>query len=375
MTAIPIHPIEPTRRSGGSGAVAFASVSLGLAVLAAVLAGWAPIGFSIVTVFLFAGPHNWIEFRYFLAKMPAHWGPLRGFFVLAIGGVIVLTVAFAMMPALGRARGWGADDWTVAAASWNTALVLWVAVLAWMCGRMRNATRANPAAVPPSGSARPHDPADADRPSRAPASRPSDWSWALPIGFALVAFIWMVPWAWDLALVYLHPLIAMAFLDRELARRRPQWRRAYHACLACVPLMIGVLWWRLADAPPLAGQDMLSMRITRHAGAGALEGVSPHLLVATHTFLEMLHYGVWIVAIPLVGMRLAPWKLQAVPLYRRSRPWRWVVAGTVLLGVAVVLALWGCFLGDYAVTRDIYFTIAIAHVLAEFPFLLRALAV
>ena len=38
-----------------------------------------------------------------------------------------------------------------------------------------------------------------------------------------------------------------------------------------------------------------------------------------------------------------------------------------------VLLLWGCFLADYPTTRDVYFTVALLHVLAEVPFLLRAL--
>ena len=43
------------------------------------------------------------------------------------------------------------------------------------------------------------------------------------------------------------------------------------------------------------------------------------------------------------------------------------------LGGLVVLLLWGCFLADYPLTRDVYFTVALLHVLAEVPFLLRAL--
>jgi hypothetical protein len=35
--------------------------------------------------------------------------------------------------------------------------------------------------------------------------------------------------------------------------------------------------------------------------------------------------------------------------------------------------LWLCFLADYPTTRDVYFTFAMAHVLAEVPFLLRTL--
>jgi hypothetical protein len=87
----------------------------------------------------------------------------------------------------------------------------------------------------------------------------------------------------------------------------------------------------------------------------------------------MLHYGVWVVAIPLVGLRAAPWRLTGVPLARRSPAWRGVVVGILAAGAVVVLVLWAAFLADYPTTRDIYFTVALLHVLAEVPFLLRAL--
>src|SRR5947209_750694 len=86
-------PPRPTARPRTS-ATAFAAACLTVACAAALLAGWAPVGFSIVTVFLFAGPHNWIEFRYFVSRMPAHWGPLRGYFLLAIAGVVGLAALF-----------------------------------------------------------------------------------------------------------------------------------------------------------------------------------------------------------------------------------------------------------------------------------------
>src|SRR5437764_3137006 len=66
----------------------FIGLALGFAVAACVLAGALPIGFSIVTVFLFAGPHNWFELRYFLARTPPRWGPLAPFFAIGIGGVL-----------------------------------------------------------------------------------------------------------------------------------------------------------------------------------------------------------------------------------------------------------------------------------------------
>jgi len=109
------------------------------------------------------------------------------------------------------------------------------------------------------------------------------------------------------------------------------------------------------------------------AGAGVLTGVSSHLLVATHTFLEMLHYGVWVVAMPLVSLRSAPWRLDNVPLYRRSSAWRAAIITALSVGGVAMLVLWAGFLADYPLTRNIYFTVAMLHVLAEVPFLLRAL--
>jgi len=174
-------------------------------------------------------------------------------------------------------------------------------------------------------------------------------------------------------MVYLHPIIAMLFLWRVLGKRRRVWRPAFATLLATGALALGLIWWNLYDAPALAGQDMLTMRITHHAGAGILKNLSPHALVATHTFLEMLHYGVWIVAVPWLAMRVNPLRLSIAPLARRSPAWRAAVWMIMIFGALIVLSLWGGFLSDYATTRDVYFTLAIAHVLAEAPFLIRTL--
>jgi hypothetical protein len=181
--------------------------------------------------------------------------------------------------------------------------------------------------------------------------------------------------AWLTALVYLHPLMAFWLLDRELRRSRPRWRRPYHLCLAALPLFLGLLWWRLADAPPLPGEDAdpLVLRIAGHAGKGMLPGVSTHLLVVTHTFLEMLHYAVWLIAIPLVGLQAVPWRIDRVPLARRSVLGRRLITALLVGGAGLAVVLWTGFLADYPLTRDLYFTVAVVHVLAEVPFLLRSL--
>lgn len=318
----------------------FAAAAVAVIVAACLLAGWAPLGFSIVTVFLFAGPHNWLEARYMLTRMPARWGPLTAYFTLGIAGVLVLSASIAAVRWIPDWWNWDGNSWRTAYAIWNTALIGWIATLALL--RSRQNPRRN-------------------------------WAWIVPAAFLLVAANWLEPIAWALVLVYVHPLVALWFLDREIGRSQPEWRTAYRGALLLVPVCLGALWWNLWNSPSLPGNDLLTMQITQHAGGGILEGVSTHLLVSTHTFLEMLHYGVWIVAIPLVSVRMAPWNLANVPLARRSSGWRWVIGGAVATGVVVMLMLWGGFIADYPLTRDIYFTVAMLHVLAEVPFLLRLL--
>src|SRR3954469_1786434 len=78
---------------------------LALAGGAVLLAGWLPLTLSIVTVFLFAGPHNWLEARYFLERLPARAGKLLPFFAVSAVGVIGLTALYPLLPVLIRAAG------------------------------------------------------------------------------------------------------------------------------------------------------------------------------------------------------------------------------------------------------------------------------
>lgn len=327
-------PAAPALRVPG---LPFSAAFVALVIGAGVLAGAVPVEFSIATVFLFAGPHNWLEARYVLGRLPARVGKLKWFFVLSAAGMVGLTAGFAAMPwafeQAGDAGGAGA-----VLAAWNTAFLLWVAGLVWM------RSRTNPR---------------------------FDGGWVWPAAFLLIAGVWLNPLALNIALVYLHPLMALVLLDRELGRSRKHWRGAYRVALLAVPLGLAVLYAKLHDAPDLPGTDPLTAAITNHAGAGFLEGVSTHFLVAAHTFLEMIHYGAWVVLIPLVGLRAWPWELHTIPAARRSPAWARGVAAFFLCGLLVVLTLWACFLLDYPTTRSVYFTIALLHVLAEIPFLLR----
>jgi hypothetical protein len=333
-------PLDYCRAGTTASAAGFTCAALAVAGAAALLAGWTPVTFSIVTVFLFAGPHNWLEFRYFLTRLPGRWGRLRGFFLLSFAGMCGLTGAFATVAWLTTRGYFSAEISASTYAGLNSLLIVWIAVLVHMRS-LQNPRR--------------------------------EWVWCWPLAFLAIAGAWLAPYHLGLAMVYLHPLMAFWLLDRELGRSRPEWRRAFHHCLVCVPLLLGLLWWKLASALPLPGDDELTQDIAGHAGAFVLPGISSHLLVSTHTFLEMLHYGVWVLAIPLIGLRAAPWRMEAMPLARRSTAFHRGVVCFLACGLGVVLILWGCFVADYVTTRAVYFTVAMVHVLAEVPFLLRAL--
>jgi len=313
------------------GARLFTSAILGCLLTAAVLASWLPLQVSIVTVFLFAGPHNWFEFRYFLMRLPARFGRSRNFFVTAFAGLGFLTVTYVSLPFIYEDASWSSETWLTVLAMWNTLLLAWLAVLIRLRGKQK---------------------------------RTSEWTWTIPVALALAAFNWLGPEFFSLALVYVHPLVALWFLDRQLKRARPEWLQTYRRCLCLVPVILGVMIWRLAQTTALADDNGLFWRITQHSGAQLLPHVSSHLLVSVHLFLEMLHYGVWIFALPLLAPRFWDFGLKPKGFSRLAL----LAVGLVAVGI-----LWVGFATDYAQTRDLYFTIAIAHVLAEAPFLLKML--
>jgi hypothetical protein len=321
-----------------TGVRLFALMLIASAFLSAMLASWLPLQVSIVTVFLFAGPHNWFELRYFLMRLPARFGRSRNFFAVAFAGIFLLTAAYLAMPALYYADLWSGANWPDAIAGWNTLMLLWLGTLVLM--RSRQSSR-------------------------------RDWFWALPVVFLLCAVNWLAPQLFSLAIVYLHPLVALWFLDRHLRRARPEWLATYHRCLLLLPLLIAGMIWQLQQTTSLADDNGLFWRITQHAGADLLPNVSSHMLVSVHLFLEMLHYGVWIVALPLIGATGAVWNVSTIPLARRRNGFPKLIAAVLILGLFAVALLWFGFSVNYPAMRDVYFAVAMAHVLAEAPFLLR----
>lgn len=307
---------------------------------AAAFASWLPLQVSIVTLFLFAGPHNWFELRYFLTRLPVRFGRSRNFFLTAFAGLGLLTLAYVSLPFLYNATLWTEEAWSIVIASWNTLLLFWLGLLVWL--RSKQKARAN-------------------------------WSWTIPVGLALCSLNWLGPNLFSLAIVYVHPLIALWFLDRHLRRTRPSWLRAYRRCLCLLPLVLAGMVSTLSQTSPLADDNGLFWRITQHSGAQLLPQISSHLLVSVHLFLEMLHYGVWIVALPLIAPSARFWDSKTVPVARHPKGFPRVIGGLLIVGLVAVVALWLGFSINYSTTRDVYFTIAIAHVLAEAPFLLRML--
>lgn len=307
---------------------------------AAILIGSFPLMASIVTIFLFAGVHNLMEFRYFAARMPLRWGRSKPYYSVGIGGVVILTSVYLTLYFASGNWLWSAHSWAIFTATWNTAFVLWIGCLLFLRGKQRPK---------------------------------SDWAWAMPIALLLAALAWLVPQYWSLALVYLHPFIAMWFLERQIRRTRPEWLKPYHYCLASIPIFIFALWMTFANQPNLPEETNLFWRISQHAGSEILPGISSHLLVATHVFLESIHYFVWILLIPLVDRRAIPWKLDQLPLFAKQAGLPRLVIGALAVGVLLVILLWAGFAVDYTATRDVYFAFAIAHVLAEFPFLIKML--
>lgn len=334
-----MQEIRATRSEWTSAQTLFAGFLVACSLGALAIGGF-PLQMSIATIFVFAGAHNFMEFRYFAARMPLRWGKSRLFYTVGIGGVIALAASYIGLYFAGGNWLWSLDTWTVSIAIWNTAFVLWLALLFFLRGRQRPK---------------------------------SDWTWAFPAAFLLAALAWLVPQYWSLSLVYLHPCVAMWFLERQIKRTKPEWLGAYRYCLASIPIFVIVLWITLAGRPNLSEETNLFWRISQHAGSQILPGVSSHLLVATHVFLESIHYFVWILLIPLVDWRAVPWRLGELPLFAREGGFPKLVIGAIVLSLLLVVVLWTGFAIDYTRTRDIYFAFAMAHVLAEFPFLIKML--
>src|ERR1051325_10938192 len=313
-------------RRATAGTISFSGIVVVCVIAAAAFASWLPLQVSIVTLFLFAGPHNWFELRYFLMRLPVRFGRSRNFFLTAFAGLGVLTLSYVSLPLLYKAAWWSDEAWATVIATWNSLFLFWLVLLIWLRGKQK--PRAN-------------------------------WTWTIPLGLALCSLNWLSPDLFSLAIVYVHPLVALWFLDRHLSRTRPEWLRVYRHCLCVLPFVLIAMIWQLSQVSSLPDSNGLFWRITQHSGAEVLTQVSSHLLVSVHLFLEMLHYGVWIVALPLIGASARFWDMKTVPVARHARGFPRLITGLLVLALAAIVFLWLGFSVDYSTTRDVYFTIAI----------------
>src|SRR5918992_4958151 len=98
--SIATWPRVPARERAAVSAKMFAAILIGSALMSAAFASWVPLTASIATVFLFAGPHNWFELRYFLMRLPVRFGRSRMFFMVAFAGIGFLTLTYLALPTL-----------------------------------------------------------------------------------------------------------------------------------------------------------------------------------------------------------------------------------------------------------------------------------
>src|SRR5436309_5335201 len=130
--SIAAWPRATSRTRPRVSARTFAIILFASAALSAAFASLLPLQASILTVFLFAGPHNWFELRYFLMRLPARFGRSRNFFVTAFAGIGFLTVAYVALLVLNAFSLWPDYAWPTVLASWNTLLLLWLGLLVWL---------------------------------------------------------------------------------------------------------------------------------------------------------------------------------------------------------------------------------------------------
>lgn len=311
---------------------------LGFTAASAILAGLFPMGFAILIVCLFAGPHNWAELRFLLARTPTGMGPLRPYFLVAAAGVAAISAGSVGIAYAAGIPGVSYDHILRAFSIWSTGFVLWVLVLVWM--------------------------REGQKPVRS-------WPAARPVGLALIVLAWFDPPTFSFVLVYGHPLVSLWILDRELYRRKSPARAIYRGCLASVPLFVGLIAWLVGNPAPLANVDAHTRGILIQGGANLFPLLPDVFCVAVHAFLEMLHYGVWLVAFPLASEGSLRAVLDPAWLSNRFPKARTLIRLLLAFSTLMVLVLWISFCVDPAWTRQIYFTLAVIHVISEIPALLR----
>lgn len=279
-----------------------------------------PFVAAALSVGFLAGPHNWMEVRYLLGRLPGRAGKLKTYFYVSAVGTTLLGVSSILLP-------WFASS--LALRVWNLTLIAWVVGLASL-RRTENPRR--------------------------------DWPWLEPCALAIAGIMWLYPQLFTLALVFGHPLLALLILDKELHAFRRAERAVYRQVLWAVPFGMMVLVFSLSQRHLFLPSDLVSFF--------TLSDQTP-IFLAAHTYLELLHYAVWIGALPLLAKLTKRNSLETFPVLKKNESRLNWAKGGLVLGALVAGVLWWGFTQDYEMTRELYFRVAVFHVLIEFPFLVR----
>jgi len=314
-----------------TSAHAFKIVALTIVICSAFLAGSTPFWFTVAIVVLFGGPHNYSELRYALSRFPSRFGPLRPFFITSFAGVALLyltEVALVLVTntnTISTAQAW------ILLLTWNELFIAWILALSILryCKHDRQSVITN-CAIALIG------------------------SWANILS----------PQMFTIAMTYLHPMLGLWLFERELRRTKKSWLSAYHRCLQAVPLAVaGLIWWHAGTMT-----DAMSMKaIQTGLGTQLFAGPSPVMLLAVYGFLQMMHYAVWVLGMPIATNSWTRWRLEQTALLRdRSelRSFALYAVGCISIGVPL---LWLGYRLNYAFTNDLYMVLAMLHVIAELP--------
>jgi hypothetical protein len=187
-------------------------------------------------------------------------------------------------------------------------------------------------------------------------------------GSALAATAcWLGPEWFSIALVYLHPLISLAILDTELRRSQPDLVKPYRLGLFSASVFVFFFWWHGSATLPT---DAIANLVLDQSGATMMPLIPSHFVISTLVFFDLLHYGVWLLAIPLMSAGWNGFQPRSVPLSTVSTLANRAISTLLLISTIGVVALWCCFSANYQLTYTVYFILAVVHVLAEMPFLI-----
>ena len=296
-----------------------------------------PLAASIVTIFAFAGIHNFMEFRYFAARMPLRWGRSRLYYSVGIGGVIVLAAAYLTLYFASGNWLWSVDNWASRGRP-GIRHLSYGSDCSSICEENsgRKATGHGP--FPPR-SCSPLSPGWC----RSTGASPSfTFTRSSRCGFSNAKSAAQNP----------NGCVRIIFALRRYLFLSGLW--LFH-CQTAESVR--------GDKPLLADHAARGQRdITRHFEP--LSGCDPRISRIDPLFCMDI-------ADPARRPQGHPVEDERIPLFANRRIPKAGRRGNLLSLILVVF--WAGFSVDYTTTRDIYFAFAIAHVLAEFPFLIKML--